>query len=108
MSWAGYVPPLAHEVAVEPLPRNPLELAEQVQLRLLARVPPLRLEQPLRQVEEQGRPPQVARVDQVQVYPLADDALVRVMDGPTRSGVSSSVASSSNLAVRRSSGSSTQ
>ena len=67
---------LADEVIVEPLARDPLELAEQVQLRLLARIAPLCLQQALGQVKQQGRAPQVAGVHQVEVHPLADDALV--------------------------------
>ena len=96
-------------MVVEPLPGDPLELTEQVQLRLLAGVAPLRLQQPLRQVEQQGRLPQVAGVDQVQIDPFADDALdARDGTGPTSAGVSSSVESSLRRAVKRSSGSTTR
>ena len=45
---------LADEAGVEPLLGDALELAEQVQLRLLAGVAPLGVEQALRQVEERA------------------------------------------------------
>ena len=61
---------LAHEVLIKPLPGDPLQLAEQVQLWLLARVAPLGLQQPLGQVEHQRRAPQITRVDEVQVDPF--------------------------------------
>ena len=66
---------LADEAGVEPLLRDALELAEQVELRLLAGVAPLRVEQPLRQVEQQRRRPHVLEVLEGQVAVLADDAL---------------------------------
>ena len=69
-------------MVIEPHARDPLELAEQVQPRFLARIAPLGLEQPLCQVEQQRRPPQIARVDQAEVHPLADDPLV-ARDGRT-------------------------
>ena len=70
------MPPLADEVIVEPLAGDPLELAEQMQLRLLSGIAPLGLQQPLREMEQQGRAPQVAGVHQVEVHALTDDALV--------------------------------
>ena len=94
---------LADEARVEPLLRDPLELAEQVQLRLLAGVAPLRVEQLLRQMEEQRRRPHVLEVLEGHVCRFADDALVPRIVGPTRSGVSSSTESALNVAVSRSS-----
>ena len=52
---------LADETGVEPLLGDALELAEEVQLRLLAGVAPLRVEQPLREVEDERGRPHVAR-----------------------------------------------
>ena len=66
---------LADEMIVEPLPRHPFELAEQVELWLLSRIAPLRLQQTLREVKQQGRAAQIARVNQVEIDPLADDPL---------------------------------
>ena len=67
---------LADEVIVEPLACDPLELAEQVQLGFFSRIAPLRLQQPLRQVKQQSRSPQIAGVHEVEIHPFADDALV--------------------------------
>ena len=67
---------LADEARVEPLLRDPLQLTEQVQLRLLAGVAPLLVEQALRQVEEQRRGPNVLEVFDRHVCRFADDALV--------------------------------
>ena len=67
---------LADEVPVEPLARDALELAEEVQLWLFAGVAPLGLQQSLGQVEEQGRAAEIAGVDQVQIDPFPDDPLV--------------------------------
>ena len=66
---------LADQVGVEPLPGDALELAEEVQLGLLAGVAPLGVEQALGEVEQQRRAAHVAQVLQVQVDALADDAL---------------------------------
>ena len=69
-------PALADEVMVEPSARDALELAEQVQLRLLAGVAPRGFQQPSGQVKEQRRLAEVAGVDQVEGRRLADDPLV--------------------------------
>ena len=53
----------AREVAVHPLACDPLELAEQMELRLLTRVPPLGLDQPLGEMEENRGPAHFAGVD---------------------------------------------
>ncbi len=65
---------LADEAGVEPLLGDALELAEEMELRLLAGVAPFRVEQALGDVEEQRGRPHVAQVLQVQVHALADDA----------------------------------
>ena len=74
MSCAGIRAALADEAGVEPLLGDALELAEQVELRLLAGVAPLRVEQALREVEQQRRRPHVVQVLEVQVHAFADDA----------------------------------
>jgi hypothetical protein len=51
ISCAGYVPPVQFRHSVQPLPRDVLELAKQVQLCLLTRVAPLSVKQPLGDVE---------------------------------------------------------
>ena len=66
----------AHQAGVEPLARYALELPEQVELWLVARVAPLGVEQALRQVEQDGRRSQVTQVLEVKIDGLADDALV--------------------------------
>ena len=65
---------LADEAGVEPLLGDALELAEQVELRLLAGIAPFRVEQPLGEVEEERGRPHVAQVLEVQVDAFADDA----------------------------------
>ena len=65
---------LADEAGVEPLLGDALELAEQVELRLLAGVAPLRVEQPLGDVEDERGRPHVAQVLEVHVHAFADDA----------------------------------
>ena len=45
---------LAYEAGVEPLLRDALELAEKIELRLLAGIAPFRVEQPLGEVEERA------------------------------------------------------
>ena len=54
MSWAAIRATLAHQVVLQPLARDPLELAEQVQLRVLARVAPLGLQESPGEVEDHG------------------------------------------------------
>ena len=68
--------PLADKVTVEPLFGQAFELPEEMELGLFARIAPLRVEQPLRQVKQQRRGPQVSRVSQIEIDPLADDALI--------------------------------
>ena len=65
---------LADEAGVEPLLGDALELAEEVELRLLAGIAPLGVEQPLGEVEDERGRPHVAEVLEVQVHALADDA----------------------------------
>ena len=74
MSCAGIGAALADEAGVEPLLGDALELAEQVELRLLAGVAPLGVEQALGEVEEERGGPHVAQVLEVQVDAFADDA----------------------------------
>ena len=64
----------ADETGVEPLLGDALELAEEVQLRLLAGVAPFGVEQPLRDVEDERGRPHVAQVLQAHVHAFADDA----------------------------------
>lgn len=67
---------LADKVGVQPLARDPFELSEQVQLRLPFRIAPLLIKKMLGEVKQDGGPPDVAQVLDVQVHALADDALV--------------------------------
>ena len=73
---------LADQVVVQPAARDPLELAEQVQLRLLIRIPPVFLQQRLGQVVDHRRWAQIPAVDQVQVDAFTNDPGV-VGDGRT-------------------------
>ena len=74
MSCAGIGAAFADEAGVEPLLGDALELAEQVELGLLAGIAPFGVEQALGDVEEQRGRPHVAQVFQVQVDAFADDA----------------------------------
>ncbi len=65
---------LADEAGVEPLLGDALELAEQMELGLLAGVAPFRVEQALGDVEEQRGGAHVAQMLQVHVHAFADDA----------------------------------
>ena len=67
---------LALQVVPQPLARDPLELAEQVQLRFLAGVAPLGLQEPLGEVEDQSRGTHLLEMLETQVHPFADDPLV--------------------------------
>ena len=67
---------LADKVVLQPLARDPLELAEQVQLRFLAGVAPLGLQEPLGEVEDQSGRTHFLEMLQAQVHAFADDALV--------------------------------
>ena len=69
-------PTSTHEMLVEPLPRDPLELTEQMQLGGLTGVAPFGVEQALGKLEEHRRQPCLLQMLQVQVDRLADDALV--------------------------------
>ena len=71
-SWSRWP---ATEVVVQPLCGDSFELAEQIDLGLFAGIMPLCIEQSLRQVEEQCRAAQIARVNEGQIHALADDAL---------------------------------
>ena len=64
----------ADEAGVEPLLGDALELAEEVELRLLAGVAPLRVEQPLGDVEDERGRPHVAQMLEAHVHAFADDA----------------------------------
>jgi len=67
---------LAHQVAlVDPAPRDLLELAEQVQLRLLARITEFPEQQVLGEMIGDRARPDLAQVLQVQRDAFADDAL---------------------------------
>ena len=67
---------LADKTAIEPLSGDALELSEKMEFRLLARIAPLCVEQPLGEMKEQSRAPEVAGVNQIEVDALADYALV--------------------------------
>ena len=73
---------LADQVIVQPAAGDPLELAEQVQLRLLFRVAPVVFQQGLGEMVDQRRRAQILAVDQTQVDAFADDPGV-VGDGRT-------------------------
>ena len=64
---------LADQVMVQPAAGDPLELAEQVQLRILVAVAPVFFQQGLGEVVHQRGGAQVAAVHQVQVDALADN-----------------------------------
>ena len=74
MSSAGIGVAFADEAGIEPLLGDALELAEQVELRLLAGVAPFRVEQALGDVEDQRGRPHVAEMLQAQIDAFADDA----------------------------------
>ena len=61
---------LADEAGVEPLLGDALELAEEVELRLLAGIAPFRVEQPVGEVEDERRGPHVAKMLQAHVHAL--------------------------------------
>src|SRR4030095_753940 len=65
---------LAHETRIEPLLGDALELAEQMELRLLTRVAPLRVQQTLGNVEQQRGWTHVTQMLERQIHALADDA----------------------------------
>ena len=65
---------LADEAGVEPLLGDALELTEEVELRLLAGVAPLGVEQVLGEREEERGLPHVPKVPERHVHGLADDA----------------------------------
>ena len=67
---------LADEVVLQPLACDPLELAEEVQLRLLAGVAPLGFQKPPGEVENHGGRAHLLEMLEAQVHALADDALV--------------------------------
>ena len=73
---------LADQVIVQPAARDPLELAEQVELGLLFRVAPVVFQQRLGEMVDQRGRAQILAVDQAQVDAFADDPGV-VGDGRT-------------------------
>ena len=67
---------LADQMVIEPLTGDAFQLAEQVELRLLAGVAPLGFEEPFRQVIDERGAPDVLEMIEAQVYAFADDAFV--------------------------------
>ena len=99
----------AHQAGIEPLLGDALELPEQVELGVFAGIAPLGVDQALGQVEEHAWMRRMSpRCSRLSSTPSPMMPSFFVMDGPTRSGVSSRMESALNLAVRRSSGSSTR
>ena len=82
MSWAGWVPLLQTRWVSSYSRVMRLSWPEQVQLGLLAGVAPLRVEEPLGQVEEQRRGSRVLQVLEAQVHGLTDDTGVPCDRGP--------------------------
>ena len=80
---------LADQVVIEPLPGDRLQLSEQMELRLVAGVAPLRVQQMACEVKEDGRLPQVARVLERQVDALSDDADVQGVRGTDHARIES-------------------
>ena len=64
---------LAHEVAVEPLPGDAFQLAEEVELGRFAGVAPFGVEQALGDVKKQRGRPHVSQVFQTEIDGFADD-----------------------------------
>ncbi len=99
----------AEIAAVQPLARDALELAEQMELRLLAGVAVFGVEQMPGEVEEHGGRAHVVQVFERRSTPSPMMPWFVVIDGPTRSGVSPSTESSVEFGGRgRSSGNSTR
>ena len=71
----------ADKVIVEPLAGDGLEVAEEVELGLLAGVTPLCLDESLGEVEEEGGLSDLVEVFEVEVDAFADDALVAGVGG---------------------------
>ena len=67
---------LADQAGIEPLLGDALQLPEQVELGIFARVAPLGVDQALGQVEQQRGGPHVVQVFQTEFDALADDAFV--------------------------------
>jgi len=67
---------------VQPLAGDGLELPEEMQLGGAVRVAPMRVEQAMREIEQQRRLPQCAGVDEVEVYTLADAPFVARLRRP--------------------------
>ena len=71
----------AHQMAVQPATSDLLQLAEEVQLGLFARVPPLGFEQPPGEFVDERVLAHLFQPSQSQVHALADDALVVGLSG---------------------------
>ena len=76
----------AHKAGIEPLLGDAFELAEEVELRLLAGVAPFRVKQPLGDVEDERGGAHVAQCSRLMSTPSPMMPEFRVMDGPTMSG----------------------
>ena len=72
----------AHKASVQPLLGDSLQLAEEVELWLLARIAPFGVEEPMGEVEHERRGPHIAQMFQTHVHAFADDARI-VSDGRT-------------------------
>src|SRR5437867_8225900 len=94
--------------SVEPLPNDPFQLAEEMKLRLLARIAPLLKDQMGREMVQHLRRAHFASMSEVQINRLADYAGVSRSVAPTSAGVSSRTESAVKAALRRSLGNSTR
>ena len=72
----------ADKTAIKPLFGNALELSKEMQLRLIARIAPLCVEQPMSEMKEKGRSTKVACVNQIEIDTLTNNTLIRRMRWP--------------------------
>ncbi len=98
----------ADEAGVEPLLGDALELAEEMELGFLAGIAPFSVEQSLGEVEHQRGGAHVAQVLQIHVHAFTDDAGVSGYGRADQIGSEFKNGIVVELAVRRSSGSSTR
>ena len=89
---------LADEIAVQPLLGDALELAEEVEFRLLARIAPFRVQQPLGDMEKERGRTHVAQMLQIVIDTFADDAGVAGLRRPDQIGTEFEDESSLNSA----------
>ena len=68
---------LADKATIEPLLGDALELSEEMKLRFVAWIAPLCVEEPLGEMKEKCRAPEVTGVNQIEVHALTDNPLDR-------------------------------